>query len=113
VVNLLLNACDACQPGDEVIARADRVGQEIRLAVEDPGAGISAADRERALEPFFTTKARGEGTGLGLAIAREIVASHRGRLEFEPRQPRGTLAMIYLPPVAPAAPTERSVDAVG
>jgi two-component system NtrC family sensor kinase len=113
VVNLLLNACDACQPGDEVIARADRVGQEIRLAVEDPGAGISAADRERALEPFFTTKARGEGTGLGLAIAREIVASHRGRLEFEPRQPRGTLAMIYLPPVAPAAPTERSVDAIG
>jgi two-component system, NtrC family, sensor kinase len=98
VVNLLLNACDACQSGDEVVVRADRSGAEVELVVEDPGSGISPADRERALEPFFTTKARGEGTGLGLAIAREIVASHRGRLEFLPRQPRGTVAMIRLPP---------------
>jgi two-component system NtrC family sensor kinase len=98
VVNLLLNACDACQPGDEVIVRAAQPGAEIELVVEDPGSGISPADRERALEPFFTTKARGGGTGLGLAIAHEIVASHRGRLEFLPRQPRGTLAMIRLPP---------------
>jgi len=98
VVNLLLNACDACQPGDEVVVRARRSGAEVELVVEDPGSGISPADRERALEPFFTTKARGEGTGLGLAIAHEIVASHRGRLEFLPRQPRGTVAMIRLPP---------------
>jgi two-component system NtrC family sensor kinase len=98
VVNLLLNACDACRPGDEVLVRAHRSGAEVELAVEDPGSGISPADRERALEPFFTTKARGEGTGLGLAIAHEIVASHRGRLEFLPRQPRGTVAMIRLPP---------------
>jgi signal transduction histidine kinase len=107
VVNLLLNACDACQPGDEVIVRAARESPdgEVQLVVEDPGSGISPADRERALEPFFTTKARGEGTGLGLAIAHEIVASHRGRLEFRPRQPRGTVAMIRLPPA------ERSVDA--
>jgi signal transduction histidine kinase len=98
VVNLLLNACDACQPGDEVVVSARRSAAEVELVVEDPGSGISPADRERALEPFFTTKARGEGTGLGLAIAHEIVASHRGRLEFLPRQPRGTVAMIHLPP---------------
>lgn len=112
VVNLLLNACDACQPGDEVIVRADRASSaDVRLVVEDPGTGISEADRERALEPFFTTKARGEGTGLGLAIAREIVASHRGRLEFQARQPRGTLAMIFLPPAT--APAEGSASVLG
>jgi two-component system, NtrC family, sensor kinase len=98
VVNLLLNACDACLPGDEVVVRATKPGAEVELVVEDPGSGISPADRERALEPFFTTKARGGGTGLGLAIAHEIVASHRGRLEFLPRRPRGTVAMIRLPP---------------
>lgn len=100
VVNLLLNACDACREGDEVVVRAEGSTAEVRFAVEDPGTGISPADRERALEPFFTTKARGEGTGLGLAIAREIVTSHRGRLELLPRQPRGTVAMIHLPPAA-------------
>ena len=60
----------------------------MEISVEDSGAGISLADVGRALEPFFTTKAREGGTGLGLAIAHEIVASHRGRLVFSEVQPR-------------------------
>jgi two-component system NtrC family sensor kinase len=98
VVNLLLNACDASRPDGEVVVRAEKQGTGVQLVVEDAGTGISPADRERALEPFFTTKARGEGTGLGLAIAREIVASHRGMLELAARRPRGTVAVIRLPP---------------
>jgi signal transduction histidine kinase len=98
VVNLLLNACDACQSGDEVIVRAGRQGGDVQVSVEDMGTGISLADLGRAREPFFTTKARGEGTGLGLAIAHEIVASHRGSLQFSSREPKGTIAAIRLPP---------------
>jgi signal transduction histidine kinase len=97
-VNLLLNACDASRPGGDVVVRAGADGAEIRIAVEDSGTGISPADLGRAAEPFFTTKARGEGTGLGLAIAREIVASHRGTLALSARRPRGTAAVIRLPP---------------
>jgi len=99
VINLLLNACDACKVGDDVVVRAEGDRTEIRFIVEDTGAGISLADVGRAREPFFTTKARGEGTGLGLAIAHEIVSSHRGTLEFSPGQPCGTCAVIRLPPV--------------
>jgi signal transduction histidine kinase len=98
VVNLLLNACDASRPEDEVTVRARRVDADIEIAVEDAGAGISPADVGRALEPFFTTKARGEGHGLGLAVAHEIVSSHRGTLALAPRAPRGTRAAIRLPP---------------
>jgi signal transduction histidine kinase len=101
VVNLLLNACDASRPGDSVTVRARRTAPDVadvEIVVDDEGVGISAADLGRAREPFFTTKARGEGTGLGLAIAHEIVASHRGRLELAPRSPRGTEAVIRLPP---------------
>ncbi len=98
VINLLLNACDACKVGDDVIVRAEGDRTEIRFVVEDTGAGISLADVGRAREPFFTTKARGEGTGLGLAIAHEIVSSHRGTLEFSPGQACGTSAVIRLPP---------------
>jgi len=78
-------------------------GAEIEILVEDSGAGISVSDVGRALEPFFTTKAREGGTGLGLAIAREIVANHRGRLVFTRGEPRGTRAAIRLPPVEAAA----------
>ena len=97
IINLLLNACDACQPGAEVEIQARRVGDDVEIAVADAGIGISLADVGRALEPFFTTKSRQGGTGLGLAIAHEIVASHRGSLVFSARSPRGTRAAIRLP----------------
>jgi len=103
VVNLLLNACDACRSGGDVLIRGRRDDAEIEILVEDSGAGISVSDVGRALEPFFTTKAREGGTGLGLAIAREIVANHRGRLVFTRGEPRGTRAAIRLPPVEAAA----------
>ena len=69
----------------------------MEIAVEDTGEGISLADVGRALEPFFTTKAREGGTGLGLALVHEIVGSHRGQLTFSEGQPRGTRAAITLP----------------
>lgn len=98
IVNLLLNACDACKGGGEVVIAARRVREQLEVAVEDSGAGISLADVGRAREPFFTTKARDGGTGLGLAIAHEIVASHRGQLAFSALEPKGTRASILLPP---------------
>ena len=97
VVNLLLNACDACRPAGDVVIRAAERERGIEIVVDDTGTGISPADAGRAMEPFFTTKAREGGTGLGLAIAREIVASHRGTLVFSPREPRGTRVSIRLP----------------
>jgi signal transduction histidine kinase len=97
LVNLLLNARDACSPGGTVeLAAAVRDGHLV-LAVSDDGVGISAQDIDQAMEPFFTTKAAGQGTGLGLTIAREIVASHRGRLLLTPLSPHGTRAEIELP----------------
>jgi signal transduction histidine kinase len=103
VVNLLLNACDASQPDDEVTVRARRVETDVEIAVEDAGTGISPADVGRALEPFFTTKPRGQGHGLGLAVAQEIVSSHHGTLALAPRAPRGTRAAIRLPPAGGVA----------
>jgi two-component system NtrC family sensor kinase len=99
VINLLLNACDACKPvGGSIAVRAAEDGGEVAIVVEDSGIGISSTDAERALEPFFTTKAREGGSGLGLAIAREIVSNHRGTLALAPMPQGGTRATIRLPP---------------
>jgi signal transduction histidine kinase len=97
IVNLLLNACEACKRGGDACVRATMKDDEVEISVEDTGEGISLADVGRAREPFFTTKAREGGTGLGLAIVHEIVGSHRGRLVFSEVQPRGTRAAIVLP----------------
>jgi signal transduction histidine kinase len=97
LVNLLLNACDACERGGHVTVRVRSDGDRLAFTVADDGRGISAEEAERALEPFFTTKSAGHGTGLGLAIANEIVKLHRGTLALRAASPRGTHATLILP----------------
>jgi signal transduction histidine kinase len=97
LVNLLLNACDACAPGGQVRLSVEAHDSAVRFSVIDDGSGISAQHAEKVLEPFFTTKASGAGTGLGLAIANEIVKSHLGTLSLTPRFPRGTSAVVEIP----------------
>ena len=97
IVNLLLNACEACQPGEhvEVAARADAAS--VAFVVTDDGVGITSDHAARATKPFFTTKAEAGGAGLGLAIATEIAKSHRGDLTIGPNAERGTRACIEIP----------------
>ena len=102
LVNLLLNACDACRGGGDVRIRAEAAAGEVVFKVEDTGAGISPADLSRVMEPLFTTKPSGEGTGLGLAIAREIASSHRGSLAVAAGPRGGTIVTVRLPAAAEA-----------
>jgi signal transduction histidine kinase len=103
LVNLLLNACDACDEGGLVTLSIRADEKQVVFAVTDDGHGISAGAAERVTEPFFTTKPAGEGTGLGLAIASEIVKHHYGSLTLGPRRDGpGTRACVELP----AAPTD-------
>jgi two-component system NtrC family sensor kinase len=97
VVNLLLNACDACARGGHVAATVAAEGDLVRFTVTDDGRGITAEEATRATEPFFTTTAPAHGSGLGLAIVNEIVKMHRGTLTLGPAEPRGTAASIALP----------------
>jgi signal transduction histidine kinase len=98
LVNLLLNACDACQPGGHVELRVALEGQRVGFTVTDDGSGISEAAAARILDPFFTTKPVGQGSGLGLAIANELVKHHRGTLSVASRPgERGTKACVELP----------------
>jgi len=99
LVNLLLNACDACvdagRGGVTIGARAE--DGKVIFQVDDEGSGIGEEAAARATEAFFTTKPSGRGTGLGLAIANEIVKHHRGTLSIATRAPRGTRASVEIP----------------
>jgi signal transduction histidine kinase len=97
IVNLLLNACEACERGAHVELQVRSDSERVAFVVTDEGAGISPEHAARVTEPFFTTKLEKGGTGLGLAIAGEIAKSHRGELTLGPNAPRGTRACISIP----------------
>lgn len=101
LLNLILNSIHA-MPGSGTLTLSATLTEEqaprgpaVRLSVSDTGVGIPAAQRSRIFDPFFTT--RDEGTGLGLAIVHAIVEGHRGRIDVESVEGRGTTFTIVLP----------------
>jgi len=56
------------------------------LDVEDDGAGIPPADRDRVFERFVRldgARSGGSGSGLGLAIVRELITLHGGTVHID------------------------------
>ena len=94
--NLVLNAIEACQPGDIVTLRAGTAGNGvIEFDVVDPAGPITSDSTARLFEPFFTTKPT--GTGLGLAIARNIAHAHHGDLVLKINQPGEVCFSLKIP----------------
>ncbi len=83
------------KPGGRASVIVEIDGSDVRVVVTDTGCGLSAADLEHVLEPFFSTKT--EGTGLGLPIARQIAAAHGGSLKIESVLGDGTRVEVRLP----------------
>jgi two-component system sensor histidine kinase ChvG len=68
----------------------------IEIRVADDGKGISAPDRARIFEPFFTGNREHGGTGLGLPIARSLLAATGGTIVLEPGE-SGTVFVLRVP----------------
>ncbi len=100
LLNLLLNAVQAADPGGQVEIGAELQVSDSRLVfwVEDDGQGIAADKLEKIFEPFFTT--REAGTGLGLSIVHKIVENHHGEILVAcppPGKVRGCRFTIRIP----------------
>ncbi len=72
-------------------------GRHVVLTVRDSGQGMDRHTRERAFEPYFTTKQMGEGTGMGLATVHGIVTTHGGAIRLESQPAQGSSIVVYLP----------------
>lgn len=93
--NLLTNAYQAMRTGDCLEIRTAGDGGQVTIRFEDSGAGMSEETIDRALEPFYTTKAK--GTGLGLAIVQAIIEAHRGTIDLTSTAGEGTTVTVTLP----------------
>jgi PAS domain S-box-containing protein len=104
LLNLVLNARDAiADRGTITISVSQRIDEksnargEVCITVTDTGTGMTQRVRERAFDPFFSTKAPGRGAGLGLASVAGFAKQSGGKATLESTIGKGTTAVIWLP----------------
>lgn len=105
LINILMNAIQAIEsPNGRILIEVRDIVLDKRnsdrdfmflLEIRDNGSGIPKDLQEKIFDPFFTTKQ--EGTGLGLSITYSIIHRHRGEIEFQSEQGKGTVVKIRLP----------------
>jgi signal transduction histidine kinase len=96
VLNLLRNACEACNGKGTVAVRAASADGALVIDIADSGCGIPPIVAVKLFRPFVSAGRPG-GTGLGLAIARDLVRGHGGDLTLVSTCPQGTVFRITLP----------------
>ena len=124
LLNLLLNAADACQDNGSITIKTDtkevvlkiedrHVATEyLTISIKDSGKGIDPAEMEQIFEPFFTTKAPGKGTGLGLAVSLSIIRQHNGWINVQSKPGKGAKFTIYLPTQTSSPPRHSNIKSV-
>ncbi|MBM2811502.1 MAG: hypothetical protein HW416_2261 [Chloroflexi bacterium] len=107
IFNLLSNAVTFTPGGGRIDVTATITDDEVRVAVQDSGPGISPEDQVRVFEEFEQVPRTGanEGTGLGLPLARRLVELHGGRLWVESELGRGSTFVFTLPTVQTQRPS--------
>jgi signal transduction histidine kinase/ligand-binding sensor domain-containing protein len=126
LMNLAINSRDAMPKGGRLVFQTmatdvseddvrlkprARPGQFIRLSVSDTGCGIAPKHLSHIFEPFFTTKEIGKGTGLGLATVFGIIEQHRGWIEVQTEQDKGTTFHMFVPRLTQTK--EQKLDGLG
>ncbi|GJM26747.1 MAG: hypothetical protein DHS20C16_31620 [Phycisphaerae bacterium] len=93
--NLLINAAQASTPGNMIRVDTKRLGRWVKLTIQDFGSGMEPETRDRAFEPFYTTKSK--GTGLGLPICKKIIEANGGHIRLESVVNKGSKVIVELP----------------
>ncbi len=120
--NLIINAQQAMREGGTIHIRAENIvspeqiarqglvmnmGEYVRIAVQDSGAGIPPENLSKIFDPYFSTKE--QGSGLGLATSHSIIKKHGGYITAESAPGKGTTFYIYLPAAARSDESQQGV----
>ena len=95
LINLILNARDACLNAENPLIRikaSQNANRQTVIKVYDNGIGISKDIVENIFVPFFTSKAT--GSGIGLSLCKQIMLLHKGRILVNSKEGEGTVFIL-------------------
>ncbi|WP_415062548.1 ATP-binding protein [Bdellovibrio sp.] len=97
ILNLLNNAIDALANRSDkwIVLSVSMKNGFYELSVQDSG-HIDPSIVPKIMDPFFSSKPRGQGMGLGLSIGRAIAENHGGRMYLD-TQSTSTRFVLELP----------------
>ncbi len=96
VLNVIFNAVESMPEGGRISVRNWNNDRFVYIRISDNGSGMSDEIREKAFEPFVTTR-RPLRAGLGLSSTYGIIKRHGGTIRLRSREGRGTSVTIKLP----------------
>jgi signal transduction histidine kinase/CheY-like chemotaxis protein len=111
ILNLAINSRDAMSAGGRLrieVSNAAGLDPEsldpeapdepyVKILITDNGKGMTHEVKERAFDPFYTTKPVGEGTGLGLSMVYGFARQSRGYCTLDSEVGEGTSVALFLP----------------
>jgi two-component system sensor histidine kinase BaeS len=103
LTNILDNAFHYTPEGGRVVIAARQSGDQVEIAIQDNGPGVTAEEATRIFERFYRidpSRTRDDGgSGLGLAIAKSIVEMHKGKIWAESEKGKGLKVVIQIPKI--------------
>ena len=95
-LNILINAIQAIEGRGTITIATFLQDDEIHVAIQDTGSGISEENLKKIFDPGFTTKPAGSGTGLGLPVCSQIIRQHKGHIKAESQVDEGSTFTVIL-----------------
>lgn len=93
--NIIQNGMDAMEDGGEINIETSADTKSLTLKFQDTGIGMNEETIKKVFTPYFSTKSH--GMGLGLPIVDKIIKEHKGKIEIQSQQGKGTIVTILLP----------------
>lgn len=101
IINLVENGIKYSQNPPEILINTQSNGKQFLLSVTDKGIGIPKKAIANIFENFYRIPKGNihdvKGYGLGLGYVKKIVSLHKGKIEVQSEEGKGSTFIIYLP----------------
>jgi signal transduction histidine kinase len=96
--NLFHNAAESMKNNGKITVYLDnKIRRNMCMVmIRDEGCGITKKNLNKIFIPYFTTKKTNLNFGLGLSYCYNVIKKHKGHINVESKEGKGTTFYIYL-----------------